>query len=309
MQPNAIYREACTIGADFARLSPHLVGLQKKNRVAILASNESLTALEWFSRTIGGQIDYNVLLRTLYDALFDLNVECDILFPQDKGRFAAYDLLVVPALYCADDGLLLALKDYVKEGGSLVATFKTGFSNEYATVAHDRQPHLLTEVFGLEYDEFTIPENVSLTGDGFDLTRQERGLQSWMELITPTTAQTLSRYDHPYWGAYAAVTENEYGKGTASYLGAWPTEAYLRAFFTRRLKAMGLWGPEQEAAVSIRSGVNRLGSTVHYYLNYSMEEKEQPNLYGECTELLSGRRLKPGEPVLLPPWGFAILEE
>ncbi|MFQ7553009.1 MAG: beta-galactosidase, partial [Blautia marasmi] len=44
-QENATYREACTIGNEFARLGKHLVNLKKKNEVAVLVSNEALTAL------------------------------------------------------------------------------------------------------------------------------------------------------------------------------------------------------------------------------------------------------------------------
>jgi len=32
-----------------------------------------------------------------------------------------------------------------------------------------------------------------------------------MELITPTTAKALAYYDHPAWGKYAAIIENQFG--------------------------------------------------------------------------------------------------
>ena len=64
MQPNAPYREACTIGADFKRLSEKLVNLKKKNRVAMLVSNEALTALNLF-RLPDGKTFYNDVVRWL----------------------------------------------------------------------------------------------------------------------------------------------------------------------------------------------------------------------------------------------------
>ena len=108
LQPNAAYREACTIGADFARLSEKLTGLKKHSRVAMLVSNQALTALNLF-RLPDGKTKYNDVVRWLYDALYEMNVECDMLFPEDED-FNSYDVLVVPALYSAPQGLLERLK-------------------------------------------------------------------------------------------------------------------------------------------------------------------------------------------------------
>ena len=38
-----------------------------------------------------------------------------------------------------------------------------------------------------------------------------------MELIMPTTATVLAYYNHPQRGKYAAITQNAYGKGIATY--------------------------------------------------------------------------------------------
>ena len=46
MEENAVYREACIVGDEFKKLSPVLSGLKKDNKVAIMVSNEALTALK-----------------------------------------------------------------------------------------------------------------------------------------------------------------------------------------------------------------------------------------------------------------------
>ena len=110
-----------------------MVNLKKKNDVAILVSNESLTALKWFGieATAGanGKEMYNDVLRWVYDALYEMNIECDFVWPESEN-FSRYKAIFVPALYSAPDTLLQKLKDYVAEGGTLVATFKTAFTNE-----------------------------------------------------------------------------------------------------------------------------------------------------------------------------------
>ena len=161
--------------------------------------------------------------------------------------------------------------------------------DRYLTVAHERQPHLLTECFGVSYDEFTEPRNVALVGDELPVAGADRQVSTWMELLTPTTANVFARYGHPFWGRYAAVTENAYGKGSAAYVGCMPTKAYLKAFLRRRLARAGLWGTEQKAEfpVIVKSGVNGLGKTVRFYFNYSMEPRKQEYFHGHGVEPVS----------------------
>jgi len=77
-EPNPTYDEARTIGADFEKLGPHLVNLKKKNDVAILFSNEALTAFNSFSFGWGARETYNDILRPFYDALYKINVGVDV---------------------------------------------------------------------------------------------------------------------------------------------------------------------------------------------------------------------------------------
>lgn len=167
MQENAPYREACIMGKEFSEIGSHLVNLKKKNDVAILVSNEALTALKWFGieATAAGNngIGYNDVVRWIYDALYQMNIECDFVWPE-SDNLEQYKAIFVPALYAAPDELLERLKQYVADGGTLVATFKTAFANENIKVSHEIQPHILSNCFGINYQQFTFPKNVGLTG-------------------------------------------------------------------------------------------------------------------------------------------------
>ena len=222
MQENAPYREACIIGNEFSRLGSHLVNLKKKNDVAILVSNEALTALKWFGieATAAGDngIGYNDVVRWLYDALFKMNIECDFVWPE-SDNLDQYKAIFVPALYAAPDELLEKLKQYTANGGTLVATFKTAFANENVKVSHEMQPHILSNCFGISYQQFTFPKNTGLSGSiingiakGAD---EEAEAKVFMELLMPQEAEVLASYDHYNWKEYAAITKNHYRKGTA----------------------------------------------------------------------------------------------
>src|SRR4030095_16119166 len=100
----------------------------------------------------------------IYDALYRMNVGVDFVDPTNQD-IEKYKLLVVPALYAAPDSLLQRLNNFVKNGGHIVYTFKSGFSDEYVKVRTTHQPGIINEACGIYYNQFVIPQNVKLKGD------------------------------------------------------------------------------------------------------------------------------------------------
>ena len=250
---NATYREASEIGAEWKRIGTHLMNLKKENRVAILLDNLSLAGLRQFPLETTGDHSYNAVMRWLADALYRRNIEFDMVSSGERN-FSAYDFLVVPALYAASDDLLGALDRYVAEGGHLIATFRTGFADEQLKIRHDVQPHLLCRCLGIHYDQFTYPKNVRITtADGRSALAHD-----WMELVTCDTATPLAHYDHPFWGSYAAVTENAYQKGSALYLGAFFDDELLEPLLVSYLSRHGYEGLSEDSS--------RQKDTVWYWL-------------------------------------------
>ena len=308
--PNPTYDEATTIGRDFQRLSPQLVNLQKTNKVAVLFSNEACTAFNWFSFGWGSKENYNDVLRPFYDALYRLNVGCDLVDPSSPD-LAKYQLLVVPALYAAPASLLHRLNQYVRSGGHVLYTYKSGFADEHAKVWSSPQPGLLNEACGVTYSQFTVPNQVSLQGDPYHVGPAHNQVQTWMELLVPTTAQVLARYEHPVWGRYAAITENHYGQGLATYVGCRTDATLVEQVVADAVKKAGLWGPDQAIQFPLitKTGVNQARKTLHYYFNYSAAPATLPYPHGAGRELLAGTPVAQGQVLALAPWGVQIVEE
>ncbi|WP_222940431.1 beta-galactosidase [Hymenobacter sp. BT491] len=309
-EPNPTYDEAKTIGQDFNRLGSHLVTLQKTNKVAILFSNEALTAFKWFGFGWGTRETYNDVLRPLYDALYRQNVGCDFVDPSSTN-LESYKLLIVPALYAAPNSLLERLNRFVQNGGHVVYTYKSGFSDENVKVRTTQQPGVITEACGVSFSQFTIPVKVALKGDPYQVGAENNRVTTWMELLTPTTAKVLATYDHPVWGKYAAITENRYGKGLATYIGCGTSTAVTEKIVADAVKKADLWGPDQAIRFPLitKSGVNQQKKTVHYYFNYSAEPGSVPYPYGAGKELFSNAAIAKNQQLQLAPWGMQIVEE
>lgn len=309
---NETYRSAKVIGNEFKKIGEHLVNLQKENKVAILVSNEALTALNWFPidgvSGAGGQLCYNEVLRYVYRQLYEMNVECDFLWP-DSDEMADYDLIVIPALYAASEELLNKIDAYVKNGGHIIATFKSGFANENVKVYHDMQPHILCKCLGVHYSDFTFPKDVFLCSDYYIC--EDRKVENYMELLIPDTAKVLASYDHYNWNRYAAVTENHYGKGSAVYIGCWTGEKYLREILADTLNKIGAATPYSnvEFPIIIRKGKNDFGNNVTCFFNFSKESKTVIYKGKQGRELLNGTVLQEDSSLNLNPWGVSIVEE
>lgn len=318
-QENATYREACIIGNEFARLGKHLVNLKKKNEVAVLVSNEALTALNWFriqEQAPGADaksIYYNDVMRWMYDTLYHMNIECDFIWPESEN-LEQYKAIVVPALYAAPDELLIRLKQYVENGGTLIASFKTAFANENVKVSHQVQPHILSNCFGVHYDQFTFPKNVGLTGEVIPEKPDQKGnahpaANVFMELLVSEGAEVLASYEHYNWKDYAAITRNHYGKGQAVYIGCMTDEETLKSVYKAVLPEADVEIPEYHYPIIVRKGLNDLGKTVCYFLNYSGMELEMPYDYKNGIELLENTAVENGTALQMPAWGVKIVEE
>lgn len=329
---NDTYREVCIIGKEFREKGSHMVNLKKKNDVAVMVSNEALTALNWFGiqATSGdnGEIRYNDVVRWIYDALYRMNVECDFVWPESED-LSQYKAIFVPALYAAPDSTLERLNQYVKDGGTLVVTFKSGFANENVKVHADVQPHILKDALGISYDQFTFPHNVKLSGklygveslDDFarsagadinsdDADSAEIGeARVFMELLKPEGAEVLAGYEHYNWKGYAAITRNQYGKGMAYYLGCMTDDATLQNVIKAALGDAGVKLSGYGYPVIVREGTNDLGKTVRYFLNYSAKEQSIAYKYSDGEDVLTGEAIKAESLLIIPAWNVRIVED
>ncbi len=319
LEPNRAYTEVSRTAHELQRIGPHLVDLKITNQVAILYSVDSANALDFmpFAHGAGPQwtfgppaADYGTLISQIHRVLYNLNVGTDFVFPEDPD-FSKYKVLIVPALYVADDALLKKISDYVEHGGHVLMTFKSGFCNENSAVRWVRAPGPLREAAGFSYQEFSNLNNpISLKDDPYHVG-DENKVMYWAEFLMPEHAKPIAYYDHPFFGRWPAITRNQFGSGTLTYEGTWLGEKLQTAVASQVLGLAGLLGSDQAlpSSVRVRHGVNRLGKTIHYYFNYSSTAVKVPYSYATGTELTSDKSVVHGTLLSIAPWDLAIIEE
>ena len=60
------------------------------------------------------------------------------------------------------------------------------------------------------------------------------------DMIVPREAETLWRYDDPFYQQYAAVTRNPFGKGMVYYLGTTPDPEILKSILYQAMDQAGM---------------------------------------------------------------------
>ena len=303
LKPNRLYRECCVIGNEFKKFGNQIVNLKKNNHFAVIADNASLTGLNEFKLNNESDTNYNSIFRWLCDTLYLLNIEYDVI-PADPAQFVNYDNILVPALYSASDEVLLALDSFVQNGGNLIVTFKSCFSDGHLKIHSDVQPYILNKALGITYDEFTLPVNVNVTFNGVTSAAKD-----WMEMVNTTTAKALCTYEHKVWNA-AAVTENSYGKGRAMYLGTYFGEDTLLEIFKYFFKTDG-FDKDFHAAypVVVKRGINNDGCNVSFLLNYSNDTQNVTCNTASYKSLTDDTIISAGQTISLKPWDICILLE
>ena len=323
--PNESFKELAAWRKEMLPIAGKLKNLTKHCAVGILCDTASLVGLEEFPIGETEHLEYNQILRRIYDSLYEMNIEADLIYKEDS--FDAYRLLIVPALYSASEQTLEKIRTYVKNGGHLLLSFKSGFSDEELKIYHDAQPHLLTDCIGATYDQFTKPVDVTITLEG-----KEYEISHWMELVhslscreevpdchknsgtditskPDSTCEIWAHYNHKYWGNYAAITHHAFGNGTATYLGCFLEKDGCKALLKRLLSMAGITLPDITFPLICKSGTGEDGKTISYYFNYSSEPRSFTYKGASAKNLLDGKTVADGEQIALKDWDVIILEE
>jgi len=267
--PSRIYHEIKSAYTELTNTLPYSVlkgkGLTPLNEVALIVDHASLDGIDEFPFDEETGLNYNDVVRTYFDAAFELNIHCDIVYPGDD--LSNYKLLIVPALYSVKEETVLQIRDYISSGGHVLMSFKSCFSDHELKIFHDAQPHNLTDICGFTYDEFTIPQKTEIVfEDG-----QTYIPRAWIELLrvnNPST-QIWGRYKHKYWKDYAAITHNSYKNGSLTYIGSYLEKDGIKNILGKLITIASLDIPSEIYPIICKKVSDTDSNIYNFVFNYS----------------------------------------
>ncbi|NLG49825.1 MAG: beta-galactosidase [Chloroflexi bacterium] len=302
------YKECAQTATDLHGLSAALEGTTVKPSVAIIYDYDSIWAVRIQPGYAGNT--YHAAMDRLYQALFRAGVNVD--FIRSTDDLSPYRVVLAPDLYVLPDRVAESLRQYVQNGGVLLADSRFGVKDE-TNLCHARTlPGLLSDALGIAIEEY---ESLGQGDETQSITYKVLGLGALSgsytaaqtaEWVQPQTAETLARYGEWHMQPYAALTRNRYGQGWGYFLGTVIQEpGFYDALIAELLERAGIAAvvkPPAGVEASIREGNGR---RLLFLINHT-EQPQTVTVPAGQMELLT--QTETGHTLTLDRYGVAVVQ-
>ena len=283
-----VYKAVAEIGDTLKKID-EICGSMPDAKAAVIMDWDSVKALGDAQFAQKKQKNTTATLLDYYRVLWERCVSVDVIDPH--ADLSKYELVVAPILYLTDEQTINAFEQFVRNGGTLYATYLLGMVNETDLCYLGGFPGgKLKEVFGIwneEIDALWPAERVRVKdADGAVYEGKEL-----CELIHARGAEVLATYDSEFYAGMPALTVNEYGKGRAYYQAFRDTGSFKDKFLGDIVDSLDL-----ERGLKIKmpyhtSAHLRHGERGSYLFVENYSGKPQTiELDGEYTDMVSGEK-------------------
>jgi len=301
-RPLRRYREAAETARELHELAPLLEGTTVQADVAMVYDYESIWALrlqQGFS-----QNDYHNAIHRYYDALLRAGVSVDMVKP--GADVSDYKAVFAPDLHVLPDAVARSLSDYVAKGGVFVTDCRTGVKDE-TNLCHARTlPGLLSDALGITIEEYeSIPDGLEFAVKAAANFAGDGKAVHYADWVTPKGAEVLAGYEHWHLKRFAALTRNDFGKGTGFYVGAVVKESAfydaLVATVLKTARVRPVLRPPAGVEATVRAGKGR---RLLFLINHN-ETPTTVSVPAGKRELLTGKTT--GKELALDRFGVAVI--
>ncbi len=264
----------------------------EKIRPALHAGVEAQTAVifDWNNRWAmeeaqGPRRDkqYEEQVKEHYAALRRLGADVDVIDMEQD--FTPYKLIVAPMLYMVKPGVAGRIEEFVKNGGTFVATYWTGIVDENDLCFLGGFPGPLKQVLGIWSEEI----DSLYPGEKNGLKREdgrEYECSFLCDLIHSEGAQVKAVYTDDFYAGRPALTRNAFGNGEAWYIACRAEKRFLDDFYAEITGSAGVDLPGEQREGVLMSRRVKAGKTFLFAMNFS--GKAASAVLPEGVDLITG---------------------
>lgn len=300
--PNRKYEEYRQIAGEFKKIEKYGFPYRNQAEIGLAFSFPSQIASYAFPQRHDAQLEASFI--TFISRNIDTRV-VDI-----SQSTLNYKLLIVPGVAVMDEKTASNIREYVRNGGTVVMTTASAVADERNQVFTTTQPGRLNDVFGIRIAGFEETANMNelsragRTGNQLKLDYNGKTVTASsprFDLVEPRGAQVLGHItsldkDYP------VITTNKYGNGTAIYIGLPADKALLDPVIDDLIKTLSIKkGPEVPADVMAR----QIDARHILYLNIGRSPAEI-RLKGNFKGILTGKTY--ADKFTLPAEGPELIE-
>ena len=299
-----VFREVTALGRELETLGDQTLGTRVQAKAALIFDWDNW----WASSLSAGPsdaIDYLGEVSAYFRALHTMHLGVDIVGVD--ADLSGYSLVVAPMLYMCKDGFDEKLRRFVREGGTLVSSYFSGYVEDHDLVITGGYPGRLRDILGIWVEESDAlpPEGAGLRHT-FTYQGKQYPAEILCDLMHLEGARALGSYDNDFYAGMPAVTCNDFGKGRAYYVATRSEEAFYQALFARIAGECGL-EPLVEASNQVEATL-RAGDKGRFLFLLNHADSVSPvKLRRGGEDLLSGKTWADGDVVELGPKDVALL--
>lgn len=152
----------------------------------------------------------------------------------EKDDLNEYKVVIAPAFELVDKALIVKWENYVKQGGNLVLTVRTGVKDRNGHIFRSAWGETISPLIDAKIDNFDhLPANVEGKIKGLGKTYS---WNNWADLVQANQKKNvLATYADQFYAGKAAVVTNTVGKGTVTYIGVDTDDASLERDVLRKV--------------------------------------------------------------------------
>jgi len=201
-----------------------------RRKAAILFNPENIWGMEQNRQTVQwNSLDH---ISRYYRALKSFGAPVD--FIRDTFDLSRYPVIVAPAYQQIDKALVEKWTEYVKAGGNLVLTCRTGHKDREIHLWHARFAEPIYDLIGAEIEFYDLP--ASYAPDTVVTSQGRYPWNSWGEILRPNDGtETWGTYAGDFYTGKSAVIHRKLGKGTVTYVGADTRDGLLEKEVLRKV--------------------------------------------------------------------------
>jgi len=270
--PNRKYDEYKGIAAEFKKIEKFFP-YKPSPEVGLAFSFPSQIASKYFPERHDDQ------LQVCWNLFYQRNMDANVV--EISKSPLNYKLLIVPEVAVMDDTTAIKIRNFIKNGGTVIMTNNSAIVNENGQVFASTRPGHLADVFGIRVGSYEETETLneisrkSYRGKNLQVNYKGKPVNTEstrFDIIEPMGAQVLANItsldkDYPI------ITSNKYGKGRAIYVGLSASGDVLNPMLDELINELGIKkGPEVPDGIMARqTDRNHI-----LYLNLTGESKQIP---------------------------------
>jgi beta-galactosidase len=190
-----------------------------------------------------------------------------------------YKILIVPGVTVMDEATAVKIRNFVKNGGTVIMTSNSAFVEESGKVFASMRPGRLNDIFGIRigsYEETEMMNEISrkaYKGKKLEFTYKGKAIDTEsarFDIIQPNGAEVIGSLTSLE-KDYPIMTSNKYGKGRAIYVGLPAKGEVLGSLVDDLIIELGIKkGPDVPSGIMAR----QIDNSHFLFLNVTGETKE-----------------------------------